>query len=52
MRAVVSPMKKAKDHEYDAEVREFRKREKNKRLSRSAGRNSKRVGEGEIDECV
>lgn len=47
MRAVVSPMKKAKDHEYDAEVREFRKKEKNKRLSRRLGRDNKRVGESD-----
>lgn len=40
-------MKKQKDRQYDAEVKEFRKKEANKRLSRRVARDNKRVGEGD-----
>lgn len=40
-------MKKVKDHEYEQEVREFRRAEKNKRLSRRVQRDNKRSGEGD-----
>ena len=50
MKSVVVAMKGKKSYEYDAELKEYRKAEKNKRLSRRVQRDSKRIGEGEIDE--